>query len=57
MLLWYQSASYYLWWGSEGAPRTKMRWLKRAPKRVGNDSLNNGVTWPDGDPQSLRDSV
>lgn len=57
MLLWYQAASYYLWWGSEGAPRTKMRWLKRAPKRVGNDSLNNGVTWPDGDPQSLRDSV
>lgn len=36
---------------------TQMRWLKHAPKRVGNHSLNNGVSWPDGDPQSLRDSV
>lgn len=33
------------------------RRLTHAPKRVGNLSLNNGVSWPDGDPQSLRDSV
>lgn len=30
---------------------------KHAPKRVGHGSLNNGASWPDGDPQSLRDSV
>lgn len=30
---------------------------KHAPKRVGHGSRNNGASWPDGDPQSLRDSV
>lgn len=39
------------------ASHKKMRWLQHAPTRVGNYSLNNGVTWPDGDPQSLRDCV
>ena len=34
----------------------KNGWLKHAPKRAGNRSLNNGASRPDGDPQSLRDS-
>lgn len=64
MLLGYQAAPT----GCDGAPRVRLAQIKEienqkcagwkhAPERVGNSRLNNGVSRPDGDSQSLRDSV
>lgn len=33
--------------------RVRLPWWTHAPKRIGNDSLNIGISSPDGDSQSL----